>query len=143
MSAIIAKVSKEDLLFFARLIYKQALDGYFDLEDSVCIGETSRFFETLEKYTPTYTTSDITFSSSIGFPPSSQTFVSSDPQFSYSSYSGHPIYTGGEISPTEQQLLFFDSLDSSDNASSTDSAEIEVHPTQQTDSNEGHVFHNF
>lgn len=140
MPNILAKVSKEELLSFARTVYNQALNGYSDLEDSVCIGETSTFFESLQKETFTY--SDITFSSSIGLPINNQCFVTFDPQFSYNM--NNQTYSGEEINLTEQQLLLFDRPDSSgDTINVIRDTEMENQSSQQIDSNEGHIFYNF
>jgi hypothetical protein len=134
-----AKVSKSGLIDFARLIYKQALNGYCDLEDSVCIGETNRFFNSLEKdfsISVASSTSNMTFISSN--PQNSQYFVGFDPSFSCTV--GQTNYTIGEANPTEQQLLLFNGADSSGN---TINEVIGNDEEILVDSNEGHVFHNF
>jgi len=140
-----ARISKSDLLCFARLIYKQAVNGYCDLEDSVCITESNRFFESLEKslsglshngIRPTITsTADMTL-----VPASfqgSQYFVGFDPSFSQT-----VVYSdlSDSINPTEQQLLLFNETDSSNN---TINEVVVSNEEIQVDSNEGHVFHNF
>lgn len=157
MSEDFVKVSKEDLVSFSKLIYSKALCGYADLEDSVCISESNKLFNSLKQLdsVPLVGTSDMTISTNqVGW-----TF-SSAPSLTEGTYfvSCNPYYNctvpldncnnSGFSSPLEpqadRQLLLFDNLDS--NIVSNNSNDVLEKDSdgeslfQDFESNEGHIY---
>lgn len=155
MSKKHVNVSKDDILNFAREIYKQAICGYSDLEDSVCISETNKFFDGFLKVQNDPTTSNLTVSSNIydgnsviwtTVPSQGSYYVGCDPYFS--TLPPYSLHTNeGFSDPADRQLLLFDSTNSSssvvDLSESFDNVAGDESPPSRIDSNEGHVFHNF
>lgn len=149
-------VSKDDILSLAREVYKQAVCGYSDLEDSVCISEVNRFFDHFLK-SQKDSTSNLTVSPNLYEGNSviwttvptqgSSYYIGCDPGFStFPSYSSSA--NEGFSNPADRQLLLFDDTNSStstvvDLSGSFDVSAGDESPPGQINSNEGHVFHNF
>lgn len=148
------KVSRDELLEFAKSVYKKALFGYSDLEEAVCSSEVNRLFSKVKSSEEVYfnaansETYNLTISSDssvsnslvgwttfssyyqpesyfVGCNPSFNTLSSTQPNYGFSS----PFSP-----PTDRQLLLFEEPDSiNDGCLDTDSS-------RGVYSNEGHIY---
>lgn len=149
-------VTKDDLVAFARRVYSKALNGYADLEDSVCISEASKFYESLDQVNgisvlPSLSVDDNHWTFSTSLYSNSSNVLSSytlncNPNYSYTVSAescGFSSPFSNDI-PPDRQLLLFRDLDSNNSIDNEflgdDSLDGDLF-SPGLDSNEGHVFY--
>jgi hypothetical protein len=148
MSNEFVNISKSDLIRFAERIYSQGINGYLDLKESVCLSESQRFFDDLDKNKATtsinsYSNLTLTVPNlqqsppNIGFnnwqpnnsiPNSPDSWVITSSSFSNPYYftTSIPFSAGSNYSNGERQLTLFASNE-------------EPYSSSDFESNEGHI----
>lgn len=149
MSNEFINVSKKDIIDFARIIYSRAVCGYEDLEDSICLSESHKFYNKFKDVNSVLIDSTSNLTVSNNNPNSTWTFSSSSDIGSIF-FDNNPLYDHNLMSCTvpaqnigfsspyiapNRQLLLFEDLDS--NTSRNFDEEVSISCPQ---SNEGHIY---